>query len=89
VGQDETTAVFCISEQEADDAAAADPAACAAVRRRDARRSFLGLQVELGNVPGERIKELAEKAWCQQAPKRLAAQHDRGMPASQYSRWLP
>jgi hypothetical protein len=82
MGQDESTAVFCISEHEADDAAAADPASCAAVRRRDARRSFLGLQVELGSVPGERIKELTEKAWRQQAPKRLAAEHDRGRPAS-------
>jgi hypothetical protein len=82
MGQDETTAVFCISEQEADDAAAAGPAACAAVRRRDAGRSFLGLQVNLGNVPGKRIKELTEKAWHQQAPKRLAAEHDRGRPAS-------
>jgi hypothetical protein len=65
----------------ADDAAAADPATCAAVRRQDARRSFLGLQVELGNMPAERIKGLTEKAWRQQAPKRLAAEHDRGRSA--------
>lgn len=77
MGKDETTAVFCISEQEADSAAAADPATCAAVRRQDARRSFLGLQVELASVPAERIRCLAEKAWHQQAPKRLAA--ERGM----------
>jgi hypothetical protein len=81
-GKDETTAVFCASEQEADDAATADPATCAAVRRQDARRSFLGLQAELGNMPGERIRDSAEKAWRQQAPKRLAAEHDRGRPAS-------
>ena len=78
MGRDETTAVFCVSEQETDDAAAADPATCAAVRRQDARRSFLGLQVDLGNVPAERIKDLTERAWRQQAPKRLAAEHDRG-----------
>jgi len=54
MGQDEATAVFCVSEQEAGNAAAADPATCEAVRRRDARRSFLGLQVELGSVSGER-----------------------------------
>jgi hypothetical protein len=43
MGNDETTAVFRVSEQEADDAAAADRAMYAAVRRRDASRSFLGL----------------------------------------------
>jgi hypothetical protein len=83
MGKDETTAVFCISEQEADDAAAADPATCAALRRQDARRSFLGLQAELGNMPREHIAALIEKAWRQQAPKRLAAEHDPGRSASQ------
>jgi len=52
MGKDETTAVFCVSERQADNAAAADTGACAAVRRQDARRSFLGLQVELGSVSG-------------------------------------
>jgi hypothetical protein len=54
----------------------ADPATCAAVRRQDARRSFLGLQVELGSVSGDRLRSLVEKAWRQQAPKRLAAERD-------------
>jgi hypothetical protein len=63
MGQDETTAVFCASEQEADSAASAEPAACAAVRRRDARRSLHGLQVELGSVSGERIRCLVGQAW--------------------------
>jgi hypothetical protein len=71
MGEGERTAVFCISEQEANAAAAADPANCEAVRRLDARRSFLGLQVELGNVPEERIRGFVEQAWRQQAPKRL------------------
>src|SRR5262245_57865723 len=62
-GRDETTAVFCIGEQRADRAAAADPAACQAVRRNDARRSFLGLQVELDRFSAERIRCLAEEAW--------------------------
>jgi hypothetical protein len=82
MGNDETTAVFCVSEQEAEDAAAADPATYAAVRRRDARKSFLGLEVQLRNVPAERIRTLAEKAWRQQAPRRLAAEHDPGKSAS-------
>jgi hypothetical protein len=78
MGRGETTAVFCISEQEANVAAAADPANCKAVRRADARRSFLGLQVELGNVPEERVRGLVEQAWRQQAPKHLVTEHDRG-----------
>lgn len=81
MGREETTAVFCISEQDADDAAAADPSRCKAVRRRDARRSFLGLEVELGSVSTERIASLVEQAWRQQAPKRLLAERDRGTSA--------
>lgn len=82
MGADEQTAVFCISEQEADTAAAADPATCEAVRRRDARKSFLGLQVQLGGVADERMKCLVEDAWRQQAPKRLVAERDQGTAAS-------
>ncbi|MBO0772186.1 MAG: hypothetical protein J2P35_12080 [Actinobacteria bacterium] len=77
MSKDETTAVFCISEQAANEAAAADPAAFAAVRRKDARRSFLGLQAELGRLSPERMRNLAEQAWRNQAPKRLATEHDR------------
>jgi hypothetical protein len=80
MGNDETTAVFCVSEQEAEDAA--DPATYAAVRRRDARKSFLGLQVQLRNVPVKRIRTLAENAWHQQAPRRLAAEHHPGESAA-------
>jgi hypothetical protein len=82
MGKDETTAVFCVSEKQAETEAEADPAACAAVRRQDARRSFLGLQVELGHVCGERVRSLVDQAWRQQAPERLAAERDRGRPAS-------
>jgi hypothetical protein len=78
MGQDEKTAVFCVSEQEADGAAATDPATFESVRRTDARRSSLGLQVELGNVSEERIRLLVEMAWRQKASKRLVAERDRG-----------
>lgn len=78
MGKGETTAVFCVSEQEANDAAAADPATYEAVRRQDVRRSFLGLQVQLGNVSEDRIRSLVEKAWRHQAPKRLIAERDGG-----------
>jgi hypothetical protein len=77
MGPDETTAVFCVSEQEADDEAKASPATCAAVRRQDARRSFLGLRVELRGLSGERLRDLTERAWRHQAPRRLADEHDR------------
>ncbi|GAA5200874.1 hypothetical protein GCM10023322_79710 [Rugosimonospora acidiphila] len=77
MGKDETTAVFCVSEPEANAAATADPAHCGAVRRTDARRSFLGLQVDLGHVCEERVRGLVESAWRQQAPRSLAAEHDR------------
>jgi hypothetical protein len=69
LGQDQTTAVFCVSEQEADQAAAADPGSGQVVRRGDARRSFLGLQVELGSVPAERVRWLVGQAWREQAAK--------------------
>lgn len=76
MGRDGSTAVFCVSEQDAAAAAAADPATYEAVRRQDARRSFLGLQVVLGNVAEDRVKALVEAAWRRQAPKRLSARHD-------------
>jgi hypothetical protein len=81
LGRDETTAVFRVSERQANAAATAHLTACEAVRRRDARRSFLGLQVQLAAVTEERVKELIEDAWRQQAPKRLAAQFDEGARA--------
>jgi hypothetical protein len=83
LGKDETTAVFRISEQQANTAAQADPATGKAVRRRDARRSFLGLQVEFGNASKERIRHLVEEPWRHQAPKRLVAEDDRGRPTLQ------
>jgi hypothetical protein len=83
MGTDEKTAVFCIGEKQANAAALADPTACEMVRRMDARRSFLGLQVELGNVAGERIRRLVEDAWRHQAPKRLVAEYDRSKQAPQ------
>jgi hypothetical protein len=76
MGKDQTTAVFCVSERAAEEEAAADPATYEAVRRRDARRSFLGLQVQLDNISPERAQGLVEQAWRQQAPKQLIAEHD-------------
>jgi hypothetical protein len=82
MGRDERTAVFCIGEQEAQRAATAVPASFEAVRRQDARRSFLGLQAELSSISPERIRDLAEMAWRHQAPKRLAAEYNRGISPS-------
>ena len=75
MGRDESTAVFCITEPSANAVAAADPSHAAAVRRQDARRSFLGLEVRLDGVPAERVKALVREAWAAQAPKRLVRQH--------------
>lgn len=75
MGRDETTAVFCVSEESASAAADADPDHAAAVRRTDARRSFLGLEVQLGGVADDRIEALVREAWATQAPQRLVAEH--------------
>lgn len=83
MGKDETSAVFCVSEQEAVNSTAADPATCEAVRRMDAGRSFLGLQVALSNVSETRIRGLVEGAWRHQAPKRLVAEYDKGTSPSE------
>lgn len=82
MGKDERSAVFCVSEQEAGLATAADPATFEAVQRMDARRSFLGLQVELSNVSEARIRALVQGAWRHQAPKRLVADYDKGTSSS-------
>jgi len=76
MGRDETSAVFCVSQARAHEEAAADPAACEAVWRRDARKSFLGMQVQLSEVSAEHTRSLVEEAWRQQAPKRLITAHD-------------
>jgi len=72
MGRDETTAVFCVTEESAETAAAADPDHAAAARRSDARRSFLGLEVRLTGVPAERVEALVREAWAAQAPKTMA-----------------
>lgn len=77
LGADATTAVFCVSEQDAGRATAADPATCQGVRRMDARRSFLGLQVQLRTVSRVQARALLEDAWCTQAPRRLVAEYRR------------
>ena len=75
MGRDLSTAVFCITEASADAAAAADPEHAAAVRRMDARRSFLGLEMKLDGVPRDRLEALVREAWSSQAPKILVRQH--------------
>ena len=77
LGADATTAVFCVSEQDAGRASAADPATCQVVPRMDARRSFLGLQVQLRTVSRVQARSLLEDAWRIQAPRRLVAGYER------------
>lgn len=71
MGRDESTVLFCVYEESANVAAAADPEHAAAVRRSDARRSFLGLEVHLAGVSAKRAEAFVREAWAAQAPKRL------------------
>ncbi len=75
MGRDQTTAVFCITEESTNEAAAADPEHAAAVRRKNAQRSFLGLELRLADVPAARIEGLVSEAWVAHAPKTLLKQH--------------
>lgn len=63
--------MFCIPEESAGASAASDPANATAVRRQDARRSFLGLEVRLAGVPPDRVAALVREAWVVQAPTML------------------
>ena len=72
----EMGAVFCVSPDEAAAAVADDPAVYAVVHRSDARRSFLGLSVQLAAVSEDRVRELIEHAWRHNAPRRLVLAHD-------------
>lgn len=78
MGKDQTTVVCCVSEIDANKMAEAEPDTYAAVRRQDARNSFLGLQVKLDDSADGRLKSLVEDAWRQHAPKRLVVEFDRG-----------
>lgn len=71
MGADETTVVFCIGEESAERLAAEHPGSASAERRRDARRSFLGLQVRLDAFQDAELEALVREAWVAQAPKRL------------------
>lgn len=71
MGRDESSAVFCIAEESANAAAAADPDHAAAVRRKDSRRSFLGLEVRLAGLTEERTRALVREAWTAHAPRAL------------------
>lgn len=75
MGRNETTVVFCVNEESANASAAADPNHAAAVRRQDARRSFLGLEVQLAGIPADRIQAWVHEAWTTQAPKRLISKY--------------
>lgn len=73
--------MFCIPETATNSTAAADPRPTVGLRRKDARRSFLGLEVQLAGVPAERVEALVREAWITQAPKRVVAQHTASMPS--------
>lgn len=68
------TVVFCVDEDAANAEAAKDPEHSAAVRRSDARRSFLGLEVQLGSLSPVRAEALVQDAWATHAPPALVQQ---------------
>lgn len=72
----ETSAVFSVNQQEAATAVADDPAIYEEIWRPGARKSLVGLRVDLGKVSKERVKELVEHAWRNTAPKRVVAAYD-------------
>jgi hypothetical protein len=69
----EGTAVFCIPHAEAAAAVAADPDVYEEVWRPGARRSFIGVRVDLAKVSHARLEQLVYSVWRHKAPKRLAA----------------
>jgi hypothetical protein len=75
MGHDESTAVFGISEESATEALADDLRLGEAVRRTDARRSYLGLEVQLADVAPGRVEAPVKEACAAQAPKRLVTEH--------------
>ncbi len=72
----ETTAVFSVSQEEATMAVADDPATYEEIRRPGARKSLVGLRVDLAKVSEERVRELVEHAWRNKAPQRLVSAYD-------------
>jgi hypothetical protein len=82
IGRDRTTVVLCLTEDEAEAAMADDPGSRRTVRRQDARRSFLGLEVDLASMDGSECERLVEQAWRAQAPRRLVASYDAGRAGS-------
>lgn len=76
MGHDQTTVVCCITEGSAEKAVAAGVEGVAAVRRMNAERSFLGVEVQLASVPAERVQAWIREAWAAHAPRALLAQVD-------------
>lgn len=72
----EATAVFSVSGEEAAAAVADDPDVYQEVWRPGARKSLVGLRVDLARVTPERIRELVEHAWRNKAPRRTVAAYD-------------
>lgn len=72
----DTAAVFSVSQEEAAGAVAEDPASYEEVWRPVAKKSLVGLRVDLARVSEERVEELVEHAWRHKAAKRVVAAYD-------------
>lgn len=71
MGADETTAIFCVGEEAADRVVVEHPEHASAERRRDAHRSFLGLQLHLDAFDDEYVQAMVREAWLARAPRQL------------------
>ena len=69
------TMTVSLAEKEAKAIAADHPAAYEEIWRNG--KIFMGLRVDLSEVPAREVRELIEKAWRHSAPKRVVAEYDK------------
>jgi hypothetical protein len=76
---DVASVILHVDEARAAAAADDDPDTYEQVwREHGGRQIFVGLRVDLAEVPAERFRSLLEDAWRHRAPKRLVAQTEEG-----------
>lgn len=73
--KDATHAIVCVSQAEAATAAAGNPGLYEEVSRRNGE-IFVGLRVDLSDVPAPVVQQLVENAWRNKAPQGLVASYD-------------
>jgi hypothetical protein len=77
VDDDNPFAIVHVSQADAVASAQDHPESLEEVwRTHGSKRIFVGLRVELSTISPERCQELIERAWRNQAPKRLVSSYD-------------